>query len=102
MSAQTSEAKQIPIEFVIPDGIVSRYATNMVVQHTEHEFIISFFEAENPFLLGSDEEKRAGLERIEKIRSICVGRIVVAPGHMQEFIEVLQQNLETYRARKAR
>ncbi len=41
-----SEKKQpinLPIEWNYPENIVSKYATNLVVQHTEHEFIIILF-----------------------------------------------------------
>lgn len=34
---------ELPIDWHIPDNMVSRYATNMVIQHTEHEFVVSFF-----------------------------------------------------------
>jgi hypothetical protein len=34
----------LPIEWHVPDELVTRYANNLLVQHTEHEFILSFFE----------------------------------------------------------
>jgi hypothetical protein len=34
----------LPIEWHVPDDLVTRYANNLLIQHTEHEFILSFFE----------------------------------------------------------
>lgn len=79
---------------------MSRYATHIVVQHTEHEFIISFFEVQPPVLLGMPEEIEARLEQIESIRADCVARVIVAAERMPEFVRVLQDNLDTYPSRK--
>jgi hypothetical protein len=88
----------VPIEWRIPRDIASRYATNMVVQHTEHEFVISFFEAYSPIVLGGPEERKAALEQIESVPAVCVARVIVAPKRLQEFIQVLQDNLDKYLA----
>ena len=100
MDEQEMGAPQhLPIEWHFPRDIVSRYATNMVVQHTEHEFIISFFEAYPPVLLGDAEEKKAALKQIESVPAICVARVIVAPERLAEFIQVLQDNLDKYSSR---
>ena len=46
----------LPVNFLIPDNMVSRYATNLLVQHTEQEFVISYFEARPPVVLGGAEQ----------------------------------------------
>jgi hypothetical protein len=43
---------ELPIEWHIPDSLVTHYVTNMVVQHTPHEFIISFFDIKPPLIVG--------------------------------------------------
>ncbi len=92
---------KLPLSFVIPEGIVSRYATNFVVQCTGHEFGISFFEAESPFLLGDDpEENRAILEAAETVRAQCVARIVVSPEGMRQFAGVVKSSLARYSVAK--
>ena len=98
MTGEDAEGKgvKLPIAWQIPDDIVTRYATNIVVQHTEHEFIVSFFEVRPPMLLGLPEERRAALHKIEQVEARCVGRVVIAPERMQEFIDVLQENLQAY------
>jgi len=100
MTEQELEARRIPIEWYVPESIVSRYATNIVVQHGEHEFVISFHEMQPPVLLGTPEEVEAGLEQIESIRANCVARVVVAAERMPDFIQVLQESLARYSSKK--
>lgn len=92
---------KLPLSFVIPEGIVSRYATNFVVQCTGHEFVMSFFEAESPFLLGeSPEENRAILDQAGPVRAQCVARIVVSPEGMRQFAGVVKTSLARYSTEK--
>jgi len=88
-----------PIKWIVPDDLVSQYATNLVIQHTAHEFSISFFELRRPVILGSPEEQRALVERIDSIPAICVARIIVSPERMEQFINAMQENLQRYRER---
>lgn len=88
--------KEVPIAWIVPDDLVTRYATNIVVQHSEHEFFLSFFEADPPIILGSREEALATIEQLGSLKAKCVARIVVAPKRMREFVRVLQANLEKY------
>ncbi len=92
----SEEARQVSLklEWRIPEGLAGRYATNMVVQRTEHEFILSFFEAYPPMVIGSPDEIKAQLEQLETVRAECIARIIVAASRMPEFVEVLQKNLQ--------
>jgi hypothetical protein len=91
------EIVEVPTRHVIPPDIVGQYATNLVVQHTEHEFILSFFEMQRPPLIGSLEERRAILEKLEYVPVKCFARIIVSPDRFPSFVEALQGNLEKYR-----
>ncbi|MHB1296158.1 MAG: DUF3467 domain-containing protein [Anaerolineae bacterium] len=97
MSAEPSQdGMMLSLKFCDPEGMVSRYATNLVVQHTEHEFILSFYEAEQPLLLGTPEENKTYLEDMGHVRATCVSRVIVAAGRMKEFMRVLQENHAAY------
>jgi len=87
-----SESLELPIEWYLPDSIVSRYATNMVVQRAEHEFIISFFEVKPPLILGEISATNAR-EKIGSVRAECIARVVIAKERMPKFVEALQTNL---------
>jgi hypothetical protein len=96
MAEEKPEELILPLEWHLPDDLVSRYATNLVVQHTDQEFIISFFEATPPITLGQPEEVKARLEEQGYVRATCVARVIVSVGRMAEFINVLEDNLKRY------
>lgn len=93
------EEREIPIEWYVPDSIVSQYATNMVVQHFEHEFIISFFETKPPLIIGLPSKEQ--LQSLTSIRSTCIARIVVTTARMPTFVNALQTNLEKWLSKQA-
>lgn len=98
---QHSQGINLPIDWHISESIQSRYATNMVVQAGQNEFIISFFEAQIPLFVGQADENRSKLEQLDAIRAECVGRIIVAAEQMPGIIAALQTSLEAYHASKA-
>lgn len=53
---QVEQRKYIKLIFD-DDNRPSVYATNVTVQHTPHEFVISFYEAHPPLIVGSQEER---------------------------------------------
>jgi hypothetical protein len=68
MTEQEPTLISIPVEWHVPEDVVSGYATNILVQHTEHEFIISFYEAQPPILFGDKpDEVRAQLKQIRAV-----------------------------------
>jgi len=87
---------QVPIEWHISEDLDSKYATNLVIQHSEHEFIIDFFEMRHPLILGNPQQVREQREKLESVRAECVARIIVSPDRMQEFIDAIQANLNQY------
>lgn len=97
---EEKDAVQVPIEWHIPEDIKTQYATNMLVQHTENEFIVSFFEAWPPFLSGTPEEIKAMLEELKSVRATCISRIVMSPQFMERVVKALQTNLERFKQRK--
>jgi hypothetical protein len=91
---QQTEEREVPIEWIVPDSIVSQYATNMIIQHFEHEFILSFFETQPPLIIGIPSKEQ--LESLKSVKSTCIARIVIAPERMQNFVNALQTNLEKW------
>jgi len=92
----TDEKKQVevPLEWNIPDNLVARYATNMIVQRAENEFLISFFEVKPPLFLGNPNEIIEQAKQIKSVRANCVAQIFVAADKMPSFVEALQRTLE--------
>lgn len=83
----------LPVEWHVPDDLVARYATNMIVQRAENEFIISFFETKPPLLLGTPEEVAEQARQLTAVRATCVAQIIVAANKMPAFVDALQRNL---------
>lgn len=96
MAEMKSDGKLVPVEWHISEDVVPRYATNMVVQHSEHEFLLSFFEIWPPMILGPPDEQKDQLEQIDSVRAQCVSRVVLSAGKMPEVIRVLQANYQKY------
>ena len=92
------EMFEVPLNFHVSENLVSRYATSLVVQFGRHEFILSFFEARPPILLGPLEERKAALQKLDAIQAECVARIIISPAQMPDFIKAMEQNLERYRS----
>jgi hypothetical protein len=84
---------QLPIEWYCPEGLVTRYANNVVVQPSENGFYISFFEIPPPLIVGPPEQQKARLEQMVAVRAECVARIVVPAQVMPAFVQALQASL---------
>jgi len=96
MAKSERETIAVQMELHFPDGLSTKYATNMVVQHSEHEFMIFFFEVQPPLVLGTPQEQKETLQKIKKVKSECVAKIAVAANRMPEFVEVFQTNLKQF------
>lgn len=93
MDVQDPKSIRLPIEWYIPENLTTRYATNILVQKFEHEFIVSFYEGYPPPIVGSAEEVAEQVSKLKSFRLECVARIVVADGRMPEFVQALQDIL---------
>jgi len=83
----------------VPQDVQCQYATNLVVQRSDHEFLVSFFHVLPPLLAGPAEEVKAKLDEVSAVRAECVARVIVAAGRMREFVDVLQRSLDSYQVR---
>jgi len=97
MPNQEPEQIAVPIQWHVPEDLTCQYATTLVVQQTEHEFMLSFFRTAPPLIVGTPEEQKAQLEQIGHVRADCVARIIVAAGRMPEFVQLLRSATEKYR-----
>lgn len=78
----------IPLKWNIPDNIITRFASNIVIQTVEGVFKISFFEANPKIRFGED------LKKIKEVQADCVASIIVTPEKLSNFIDTLQEYLE--------
>lgn len=88
--------RQIPIDWFVSQEIKTRYANNVIIQHSNNEFVLSFFEVLPPLLIGSHEEVQAQLAQMRSAHAECVARIVMNPQQVKNLARALQENLQKY------
>lgn len=82
-----ADGENVPLHFSIPAGMVSRYAHHMLVQATEFEVTLSFFELKPPLVLGGPEQQMEALKK--GVLAECVARVTIAKARYPEFVKVL-------------
>ena len=85
------EGRPVPLKWVTPSDLQALYANQMTVQHTEHEFFITFYQAKPPLGLSSEE-----IMAIEEIEARAVAQIVIPASAMPGFVRAWQDNLERH------
>jgi len=84
-----------PIKWVIPDNLITRFATNMLVQSIEDkEYKISFFESKPPIVLESSASPP------NEIIAECVASIIITDERMPGFIDALQRQFQAHELAK--
>jgi Protein of unknown function (DUF3467) len=84
---------EIPYETALGFDLAAGYATHMLVQRTEHEFFISFFEVSPPILTGNAEQIQKKLDELKYVPTRCIARVIVSAARMPEFVKVLENSL---------
>jgi hypothetical protein len=90
-------ARNIPIDWQVPDDLRSEYATNVLAQHGEHEIFLLFFQAQPPIIVGELAEREEQLEALKGIPARCVAKVIISPDRLEEIIHLLQTQLEGYK-----
>jgi hypothetical protein len=99
MTAKTRSKKKVmskiqgiavPIKWNIPDNIITRFASNMVVQLLENEFKISFFEVSPDIQLGLDNKVP------NEVQANCVASVIINAEKLPIFVDALQKQCEVY------
>ena len=85
------EGVQVPLHFNLPIDKPSVYATNLILQVSEYEVIISFYEAQPPIIYGENAETNLATLQKAGIRGDCVAKVIVAKQRFQGFAEVINK-----------
>jgi hypothetical protein len=83
------KAQEVSLRFHVPVGLSSRYAHHMVVQSTENEVTLSFFELKPPIIIGPPEAIQEAIR--EGITAECVARVIVAKARYHDFVKALSE-----------
>jgi hypothetical protein len=86
---------EVPMDWQIPDGLVSRYANQMMVVTQEFEYIISFYESKPPILMAKTQEELHEMAKgVKSLPAECVARIIVAKERMPSFVKAFTAHAE--------
>lgn len=89
------QARELPFEWHFPDGLITRYANQMFLMTAESEFVLCFFEAHPPVVIGkSEEEIEEKAKQVKTIKAECVARIVIAKDRMPAFLNAMNTHVQ--------
>jgi len=80
----------VTIKWNVPDTIVTRFASNMVVQNIEGYFKLSFFELKPEIHLITPKTAQT------EIVADCVSSVIVPPEKLPAIIDVLTKQLQQF------
>lgn len=88
-----SVQQSIPLNFVIPESIHTEHATNLIIQQRGSEFILLFFEIQQPLHAGTPEEQIKAFQNTKSINAVCISRLVVSVENIQEMLQNMNLSL---------
>ena len=92
--------REVPLQFTVDRSIATKHTTNLVIQSSEQEILLSFFEAVPPIIVGSPQQIEEALKKATSLEAQCVARLVVTPSKFAEFVQILNQALTGIRSAK--
>lgn len=90
------QEKIVPIKWNVPDAIITRFASNMIVQQSEDYFKLSFFELKPEINLIAPAVPET------EMKADCVASIVVTPAKLRAIVKVLDRQLKVYEEKQAK
>jgi hypothetical protein len=92
----TPPAIMLPLVWVDVETAEARAANQLIVQHHEGEFILTFGHLIPPLLMGTPEENAEQVKQIPYVGVKVVSQISVTPAKVGEFIQAMQTVLTSY------
>ena len=94
------EGKTLPIKWPGVEEVPILFANQILVQHVENAFVISFGQLTPPAFLQPPTPEE--VDAIDAVNVKSVARFGVTPDMLLSFIKVLQTNYRNYQAQLAR
>jgi len=82
---------KVPIKWKVPETIITRFASNLVVQNVEGHFKLLFFEIKPDIYISEPENPPT------EVIADCVGSIIIPLHRVQSIIDLLTRQLESYK-----
>lgn len=80
----------IPIEWNLPESLITPFATNTVVQAGDNVVKIFFFQVKPPLRIDKSEPPPS------KVRADCVASVIMTPDKLPKIIKILQDQYDKY------
>lgn len=93
-STSRVKAIQLKIGRTNPDNVRSVPVNDVVINHSENEFFITFSSVEPPVIFSAQD-----LSQLGDVDAIARAKIVVSPEFLEVLIKALSVNLESYKQR---
>ena len=87
---------EVKMVYTFPDDLRAVPGMTTIIQHQEHEFILSFFDVMLPPAIGTDEGREAVLRDLEEngLEAKCTARVVIPAGRMASLIDTMIRNYQ--------
>ena len=95
-SPAEKEGRLVPVDFTSGSEIPAVHANQVIIQHTEHEFIITLYEVLPPTVNSDPALQARQLAKIKSVPARAVAKIVMSPGRVRELSAALADNIEKY------
>jgi hypothetical protein len=92
----------LPLLWLDVDDAEISFVNQLVVQHHENDFILTFGHVAPPMLVGTPEENRRRAENIPYVPVKTVKRVGMTPDRMEQFIAVMVDNYRRWSERQGR
>jgi hypothetical protein len=99
---ETPTVIALPLVWVDVEEAETRAANQLIVQHHEGEFILTFGHLTPPLLMGTPEENAAQAKTIPYVAVKVVAKMSSTPAKVGEFIEAMQKVLTGYNEQQKR
>lgn len=82
------------IDFEVPPEARSMYANHMIVQRTQDETMVTFFELFPPMILGTPAQQQEAYSKVETIKARFVVRVSMPLTKLRKFAKAIAQVAE--------
>lgn len=96
MADTPDSGKYIVVDFSKGTDFPPVHANQMIVQHTEHEFIVTFFELLPPVVNPDPAIQAQQLAELTSIQARPVAKVVMSAARAREFVAAFAENLRKF------
>ena len=95
-SSLLQEGRPIPLKWEGLENEPLHFVNNLLTQHTEHQFFLTFAHIQPPVTVDLSEEE---IRSIQYVAVRPTARLAVSPGRFREFIAAMEANYQRHERR---